>query len=594
MAWVLKGRAWTAAAALVGGLALAGSASAQIVTSGMFPAKPDDVVPRLIAQEDAPLSKLTPVTDEMLANPPASDWLMWRRTYNGWGFSPLDQVSKANVKDLQMVWSWALAPGGMENIPLVHDGVMFVQGPDESVVALNAANGDLLWRYAASTTKGGFPFKRMMALEGDKLFIAANGKHLIALDIHTGKVVWDQQVAGDGSYTSGPMALNGKIIIGASNCTTSRCSITAHESSTGKELWRFYTVAAPGEPGGDTWNGIPAESRYGGSVWNSGSYDPDTKLLYFGVGQPYPWNAFARGTSPLKPGQNNDTLYTNNTLALDPDTGKLAWHYSHLQNDSWDLDYVFERELIDLPVDGKTRKVSLTSGKMAIFEGLDAKTGKFLFADDLGVQTVVAKIDPKTGQKTINPAAIPELNKPTVFCPHPGGGRGPSPTAYDPQTGYLYVPMQDHCTEMTALPLKPGEKTETSKFTLMLKPGSDGNIGRLVAVDLSNRTTAWQHRERSPQSTGALPTAGGVVFVGDLDRYFSAYDAKSGEMLWRVRLNDTPNGPPITYSVDGRQYVAVTTGSGSPFTRTFGNLIPDVRDPPNSGATVWVFALPQR
>ena len=594
MALVSKGRALAAAAVLLGGLALAGMASAQIVTQGMFPAKPDDVVPALIAKEDAPLSKLTPVTDEMLANPPASDWLMWRRTYNGWGFSPLDQVNKGNVKDLQMVWSWALAPGGMENTPLEHDGVMFVQGPDESVIALNAANGDLLWRYAPPTTKGGFPFKRMIAIEGDKLFIAANGKHLIALDIHTGKVVWDQQVAGDGSYTSGPMVVNGKVIIGASNCTTSRCSITGHDAATGKELWRFYTVAAPGDPGGDTWNGIPVESRFGGSVWNSGSYDPETKLIYFGVGQPYPWNAFARGTSPLKPGQKNDTLYTNNTLALEPDTGKLVWHYSHLQNDSWDLDYVFERELIDLPVGGKTQKVSLTAGKMAIFEGLDARTGKFLFADDLGVQTVVSKIDPNTGQKTINPEAIPELNKPTFFCPHPGGGRGPSPTAYDPQTGYLYVPMQDHCTEMTAFPLKPGVKTEASKFTLMLKPGSDGNIGRLVAVDLSNRTTAWQHRERSPQSTGALPTAGGLVFVGDLDRYFSAYDAKSGEMLWRVRLGDTPNGPPVTYSVGGRQYVAVTTGSGSPFTRTFGNLIPDVRSPPNSAAAVWVFALPSR
>ena len=425
MALVFKRRTF-AAAALLGGLALAGTASAQN-RPGMFPAKPDDVAPRLIAQEDAPLARLTPVTDATLANPPASDWLMWRRTYDGWGFSPLDQVNAGNVKALQLAWSWALPPGAMENTPLEHDGVLFVQGPDESVAALNATNGDLLWRYSPPAAGGGIKFKRMIAIEGDKLFIAANGKHLIALDIHTGKPVWDQAVAGDGTYTSGPMALNGKIIIGASNCTISRCSITAHDANTGKELWRFYTVAAPNEPGGDTWNSIPGENRFGGSVWNSGSYDPETKLLYFGVGQPYPWNAFARGTSPLKPGQNNDLLYTDNTLALDPDTGKLVWHYSHLKNDSWDLDYVFERQLIDLPVNGKMQKVSLTSGKMAIFEGIDAKTGKFLFADDLGVQNVVSKIDPVTGRKTHQPGGDPAAEPGGDVLPPPGRRPRPQP-----------------------------------------------------------------------------------------------------------------------------------------------------------------------
>ncbi len=312
------------------------------------------------------------------------------------------------------------------------------------------------------------------------------------------------------------------------------------------------------------------------------------------MGQPYPWNAFARGTSPLKPGQSNETLYTNNTLALDPGTGRLVWHFAHLPNDSWDMDYVFERELIDLPVDGKLRKLTVTSGKMAILEGLDAKTGKFVFAHDLGIQTIVQKIDPKTGKKTINPAAIPEIGKPVEFCPHPGGGRSPNATAYDPQTGLLYLPLQEHCTIMTALAREPGEKTAASNFTLELKPGSQGNMGRLEAFDLKTGQSAWSRRERAPQSTAVLPTAGGIVFVGDLDRYFTAYDAKTGETLWRVRLNDAPNGPPITYSVNGRQFVAVTTGSGSPFTRTWGNLVPDIRMPPGGGSTLWVFALPEQ
>lgn len=592
MARVGRGALIGAMAGVVGMMTLAGGAKAQGLG---FPAKPDVFAPQLTAREDAPLSKLTPVTDAMLADPPASDWLMWRRTYNGWGFSPLDQIDRSNVKDLQLAWSWALPNGATETTPLVHDGVLFIQGYGDGVEALNAANGDLLWRYVRPRPKGvPIYFKRMIAMEGDKVFIATSDKHLVALDMRSGKPDWDQAVAGPGSYTSGPMALNGKVIIGATNCVTSRCSITAHDAADGKELWRFWTVAASNEPGGDTWNGLPDDARFGGSAWTSGSYDPQTKLLYWGVGQPYPWNGFARGTLPLKPGQNNDALYTDNTLALDPDTGKLVWHYSHLPNDNWDLDYVFERELIDLTVDGKPHRAVVTAGKMAIVEGLDAKTGKFLFADDLGIQTVVQKIDPKTGKKTINPAVIPQLEKPVTFCPHPGGGRSPSPTAYDPQTGLLYLPLQEHCTEMVAHAKEPGAMTAGSDFTLELKPGSDGDMGRLDALDLKTGARAWSRRERAPQSTGALPTAGGVVFVGDLDRYFTAYDARTGEMLWRVRLNDAPNGPPITYSVDGRQYVAVTTGGGSPFTRTWTNLVPDIRNPPGGGATLWVFALPER
>ena len=583
--------AWAsrALAALLTLACSAGGASAQ----AFFPAKPDAFTPGLVALEDAPLAKLTSVTDAMLRDPPPGDWLMWRRTYDGWGYSPLDQINKDNVKDLRLAWAWSLPNGPTENIPLVHDGVLFIQSYGDGVEALNAATGDLLWRYTRPLPKSVvIYFKRMMAIAGDRLFIATSDKHLVALDIHTGKPVWDQAVAGDGGFTSGPMALNGKVIIGATNCVTSRCSITAHDQADGKELWRFYTVAAPGEPGGDTWNGLPLDQRYGGSVWTSGSYDPASNLLYFGVGQPYPWNGFARGTLPLKPHENNDTLYTNNTLALDPDTGKLVWHYAHLPNDNWDMDYVFERELIDLPVKGQMRKLAVTSGKMAIIEGLDAKTGKFVFADDLGIQTIVKSIDPVTGRKTINPDAIPQLNQPVVFCPHPGGGRSTGFTAYDPQTELLYLPLQEHCTEMTASPKEPGEKTAASEFILQLKPGSDGDIGRLEAVDLKTLKSAWSHRERAPQSTAVLPTAGGIVFEGSLDRYFKAYDARTGQELWRVRLNDVPNAPPITFAVEGKQFVAVATGAGSPYTRTWIGLTPDIRNPPGGGATLWVFELP--
>ena len=583
--------------ALVGAAAVAAllGAASSGQAQGMFPAVPDPFAPKAVERVDAPLAKLSAVTPAMLESPPASDWLMWRRTYDGYGFSPLEQINKANVANLKVAWTWSMANGPQQGTPLVHDGVLFVQSNGDGVEALNASNGDLLWRYTARLPREVAPSqKRMMALAGDKLLLATSNKHIVALNMKTGAVEWDQAVAGEGTFTSGPMVVDDRVIIGATGCNMGRCSITGHELATGKEVWRFYTVAGPGEPGGETWNGIPLDERYGGSSWTSGSYDPSTKLLYWGVGQPYPWNPFARGTSPLKPGNSDEALYTDNTLALDPQTGKLVWHYSHLPNDSWDMDYVFERTLVDVPVDGKMRRLTVTSGKLGIIEGVDAKTGQFVFAKDMGIQNIVQSIDPVTGKKTINPAVIPELNKTVTICPHPGGGRSVGATAYDPRTKILYLPLQEHCTDMTPGPKEPGEKTAPSKFVLKLFPGSDGNLGRLDAVNLATRKNVWTHRERAPQSTGSLPTAGGVVFQGQLDRYFKAYDSATGKELWKTRLNDVPNSAPISFSVSGKQYIAVTTGSGGPMTRTWLSMLPEIRNPPASGATVWVFELPDR
>jgi PQQ-dependent dehydrogenase (methanol/ethanol family) len=560
---------------------------------GMFPAAPNAFAGQYQSRLLAPLQRLSPVTDAMLADPPPQEWLMWRRTYDGWGFSPLRQITRKNVGTLQVAWSWSMTSGAMEATPLVHDGVLFIQNYGDNVEALNAENGDLLWRYDHAPPPAGMRgFKKTMAIHGERLFLATSDHALVALDLKTGHVVWEKKVAGEGAFTGGPMFAGGVLMVGTTVCVTARCFISGHDPETGNELWRFYTVAASNEPGGGTWNGLPDDARFGGSVWTSGSYDPKTGIAYWGTGQPYPWNGVARGTNALRDGQSNELLYTDNTLALDPRSGHLLWHYSHLPNDNWDMDYAFERQLLQLDVHGERRELVVTTGKLGIVEALDARSGRFVFAYDLGLQNIVSAIDAATGGKNINPAIVPSSDNTVYMCPHPGGARSLGASSYDPRTRILYLPMQEHCADMTSVPREPGERTNLPHFVLRLRPGSDGNIGRLEAIDLATGKPVWMHRERAPMSSGALATAGGVVFQGVFDRYFKAVDSSSGKVLWQVRLNDIPTSYPITYEVHGRQYVAISTGSGSPYSNTWGNLLPEVRRPVTSGAVLWVFRLP--
>lgn len=573
--------------------ALALFSPAVAVAQGMFPAAPNVFASEYQSRLLAPLQHLSPVTDAMLADPPPQEWLMWRRTYDGWGFSPLRQITHKNVGTLQAAWSWSMTSGAMETTPIVHDGVLFIQNYGDNVEALNAETGDLLWRYEHAPPPAGMRgFKKTMAIHGERLFLATADHALVALDLKTGKVIWEKKVAGEGMFTGGPMFAGGVLMVGTTACVTSRCFISGHDPDTGEELWRFYTVAASNEPGGDTWNDLPDDARFGGSVWTSGSYDPKTGIAYWGTGQPYPWNGVARGTNAPHEGQSNELLYTDNTLALDPRSGQLLWHYSHLPNDNWDMDYAFERQLLQLDVHGERRDLAVTTGKLGIVEGLDAHSGKFVFAYDLGLQNIVSAIDATTGRKSINPAIVPSRDNTVRMCPHPGGVRSLGASSYDPRTHVLYLPMQEHCTDMTSVPRQPGERTNIPHFVLRLRSGSDGNIGRLEAVNLSTGKPLWMHRERAPMSSGALATAGGLVFQGQFDRYFKAFDSSTGKVLWQVRLNDIPTSYPITYEVHGRQYVAISTGSGSPYSNTWGNLLPEVRGPATSGAVLWVFRLP--
>src|SRR5580692_7939919 len=478
--------------------------------------------------------------------------------------------------------------------PLEDDGVLFVAGWGDSIQALNAATGDLLWQYSrALPGDARLSVRRNLGIYRDRLFVATSDDHVVALDVKTGTVVWDSPVAdykAGWQVTGGPIIAKGKVMQGVAGQSPGGGWIVALDADTGREAWRFHTIARPGEPGGESWNGLPLEKRSGASVWTAGSYDPQLNLAYFGVGQTY-------DTGPLlhlvrKPGIGNDGLYTDSTLALDPDTGRLVWHFQHVRNDQWDLDWAFEQQVISLPGGGSQHKLIVTSGKMGIYEAMDAATGKYVFSQDLGIQNVIGAIDSKTGEKSINPAVVLGDGKPHTICPHPGGGRNWIATSYNATTKILYTPMVESCMDL--IPAPPGERGNLSSgvnWTIRPRPDTDGKYGRIEAFNLETRKVLWIDRQRAPQTTCILATAGGVVFAGALDRYLKAYDDTTGAVLWQVRMSDVPSSCPISYSVKGRQYVAVVLGNGGAATQTFLVIVPETQNPTGHGSSVLGFEL---
>jgi alcohol dehydrogenase (cytochrome c) len=542
-----------------------------------------------------PLDRLTPVTDAMLSSPPDGEWLTWRRAFDAQGFSPLTQITRENVRDLRLAWSWALPNGPNEVTPLVHDGVMFVHAYGDKVQALDAATGDLLWQYSRRLPRDRPPsVKRGIAIYEGRLYVPTSDTHIVALDAKTGKVVWDQQVADPKAgygMTGGPLVANKKVMVGTTGRAPGGNFIVALDAQTGKEAWRFSTIAKPGESGGHTWNGLAYEKRNGASVWVPASYDRTLNLAFFGPAQTY-------DTGPLRNpvGESevtNEGLYTDSTLAIDVDTGKLVWFFQHQPNDQWDLDWAFERHVIPLRVGGLVKPVVVTGGKQAIFDAMEADTGRYVFSMDLGVQNVVTAIDPRTGAKTIDPKLVPGDGETKFVCPHAGGAKSWLPSSYNPRTKILYVPLVESCMDLT--PVEPGGRGSLStgvRWSLRPRPNSDGKYGRVQAINLETRQSVWIERHRAPQTTGTLATAGGVVFAGTLDRVFAAYDDATGRELWRTRLGDVPSNAPISYVVNGKQYVAMVVGNGGAQAITFPPLVPEIRNPPDRGAGVWVFELP--
>jgi alcohol dehydrogenase (cytochrome c) len=537
----------------------------------------------------------TPVTEAMLLNPQAADWPNWRRTVDGWGYSPLTQINKQNVHQLQLAWSWAMRPGQNQPTPLVVNGVMYLPNPGGGVQALDAATGELLWEYESAPAAGGPPRTspmRNLAILGDKVYVAAPDARLIALDARTGAVRWDHQVADPKlgySYSSGPIVVRRMIVAGINGCARYKddvCFISAHDPESGKELWRTSTIARPGEPGGDTWGDLALTFRAGGDAWIPGSYDPKLNLIFWGTSQAKPWTRFARGTD-------GDALYTNSTLAIDPVSGKIAWHYQHIPGETLDMDETFERILVD--ADG--RASVFTMGKLGILWELDRQTGAFLSAHDLGYQNVV-DVDTRTGKVTYRAGMIPKPGVELEFCPSSTGFKSLRAMAYHPETQAFYIPLNLHCEQGTFNDninrVVGGGGSGGVRRRNLMHPARPDGIGEFVAVHARSGKILWRHRTRTPPNTAALTAGGGLVVVGDWDRNFRVYDAANGKILFESRLSTSAHGFPIAYAVNGRQYIAMPVGGGGAqwATTVPGELLPEKKTPPGGNA-IFVFALPR-
>lgn len=543
------------------------------------------------------IEKVSPVTDAVLRHPPDGDWLMWRRTLDTLGYSPLKQIDRSNVDQLKLAWSVSLKPGTNGIAPLVHDGVMFLNASG-TVMALDAATGDVLWEYAGAaglSARAPLSQPRTIALYGDRVYVPTLNGRILALDVRSGALLWEHEIFRPEdplALTAGPLVVRGKIIQGVSGCAGMEypggCYIVALDAVTGKESWRFHTIPRPNELGGDSWNGAEMQDRFGGSVWTTGSYDPDLNLVYLGASQTYKISPLLQ--SKPRRGESADALFTDSTLALDPDSGKLKWYYQHLASDVWNLEWAFERMLITLPEVRGPRKVVLTGGKIALFDALDARTGRYLFSLDSGVQNLVQSIDPRTGRKHINPAVELSTDRAVTVCPHMAAGKSWPSASYNPSSRLLFVPLIDTCMEMRFVPHNPKSSWNEWDYSKKSRPDGDDKFGRVTALNLDAQQVVWTNRRRAPQVSAMLATAGGLVFEGSSDRRFRALDEKSGETLWETPLNEMPNGFPISFSVGAEQYVAIIAGGGTVIDIAHRRLTPEIQSS-NGARTLWVFKL---
>jgi alcohol dehydrogenase (cytochrome c) len=543
------------------------------------------------------------VTRQRLLRPEDSNWLMIRRTYDGHGFSPLDDITPANVSRLKQVWSSPTGEVGAHQAPpLVNNGVMFVSTPNNQVAAYDAKTGTLLWRYKRERPQGSFvahPSNRGLALYNDKIYYGAGEAVVVALDAKTGRELWAKEVFDNKVryyITLAPLVADGKIVVGASGGEFGvRGYIAALDPETGNEIWRTYMVPAPGEPGSETWPKGGEQWRTGGaSVWVTGNYDPETNTMFWGTGNGGPWMGDQR------PG---DNLYIASTVALDAATGKIKGHMQYTPNESFDWDEVSPPILVDFRRGGREIRGAINVARNGYMYFMDRSGGSLRFVDGKPYvnQTVFRSLDPKTGRPDIDESKKPGTGKEATYCPSLHGGKNWPPVAYSPRTRMIYIPANNNmCQTLVGVPVtyKPGAgftgtgKTSTPGTTLW--PGAT-HVGEVQAWNVDTGQKVWTHTYRQANWGPLLATAGGVVFAGGTaDQNFHAFDAATGKLLWEFKTSSGVLGPPSSFEVDGRQYIAVLTGwaadargAGQTVARLLGEPVPNVPE----GGAIYVFAL---
>jgi alcohol dehydrogenase (cytochrome c) len=545
-----------------------------------------------------PLESYNIVTEERLTNPEPRNWLMYRRTYDGQGYSPLDEINTRNVARLTPVWTLSTGVNeGHESPPIVNDGIMFVSTPFNRLLAIEASSGIVRWAYQRQfppDMQMAHPTSRGVALYGNKIYLATSDAKLVAFDAATGSIVWEKEIADyrAGYYmTLAPLAVRGKILVGASGGERGiRGFVVAHDAETGEEAWKTYTIPAPGEPGSESWPGDSWQTG-GAPTWITGTYDPKLNITYWGTGNAGPWTGDAR------PG---DNLYATSVVAFDADSGAIRGYHQYHWNDSWDWDEVDAPLLIDVVRDGRTIPTLVHPGRNGYMWILERRAQGIGFIDAFPYvfQDVFTAVDPQTGRPAYDADKTPAIGKSATFCPSLHGGKNWPAAAYNPETRLLYVPANDNlCTTMEGTPAEyvPGRGfTGITGIMGSLREGAD-HVGELQAWNLATGERVWTHEYGPFANWGSvLTTAGGLVFSGGTaDRYFRAFDAQTGELLWQQSLSSGVLGTPVAFEIDGKQYIAVQAGWGVDAVgsqRRVDELFNQQTIVPQGGV-IWVFAV---